>query len=322
MTIHNLHTMVCKDIAMMHALIQDITQSPNTTINEILSSIINNHGKQIRPLLVLLSSHACENTNDNRIKIAAMIELFHIATLLHDDVIDNSTLRRGQLTVNQRWGDKAGILVGDYLFAKAFELTLHISNFRITELLLTIAPQMGLGEIQQFTNRKNLNSTLDEYFDIIHRKTALLFAASTSSGAIINQANKTLEKALYNYGLHLGNTFQIMDDLIDYCSDEQTIGKNIGDDLVNGKLTLPLLLAFQKSNTAQQNLIRQSIESGNKDALPDILNIMHETQSIQISKQYAAKELDSAITALQPVPESTYKKALIDLAISIFERNY
>jgi octaprenyl-diphosphate synthase len=241
MEIHHLRALVSEDFEAVTALIHKKIQSEISLIDNLANHIIQSGGKRLRPLIVLLASHACNYTGQNHIRLAAMIEFFHTATLLHDDVIDESTLRRGRETANEIWGSKASILVGDYLFTQYMQLMIDVGDLNIMQLLTDISLQIGCGEIQQLSNRHNTALTVDEYLNVIRAKTSLLFAVSSSLGALVSKANDSIYQALYDYGLHLGNAFQLIDDAFDYCSDAQTIGKNIGDDLADGKATLPLI---------------------------------------------------------------------------------
>ncbi len=322
MEIDHLHELVSEDLKAVNALMIEKIKSPVELMENAAKHALQSGGKRLRPLLVLLTSHACNNQGRDHIKLAAMIEFFHTATLLHDDVIDEATLRRGRETTNYLWGNKVSILVGDYLFTKYLQLMVDVGDIDIIELLVDIAPQMGNGEVQELSNRQNINLTMSEYFDTIRAKTSLLFAAAASIGAIISNADNTVEKSLYTYGLHLGNAFQLTDDALDYCSDAKTLGKNIGTDLADGKITLPLLYALKFGTENQQIKIKQSIELGTLDYLPEILDAMANTKAIEYTHDLAATEVDLAISALQVLPDSTYKNALEDLAKYVVHRNY
>ena len=322
MGIEDVHSLVTKDFAAVNELILDTFKSSTPLINDIAHHVIHSGGKRLRCLLVLLASHACGYQGKEHIPLAAMIEFFHTATLLHDDVIDNSSLRRGQRTANLIWGNKASILVGDYLFTKYLELMVEVGNIDIIQLLVGIAPQMGRGEIQQFSNSHNPSITIEEYFDSIRAKTALLFAASTTIGALISKSDSNIQKGLYAYGLHLGNAFQLIDDALDYCSEAKIIGKNIGDDLANGKATLPLLHALKQGTPAQQERIKQSLEQGSLDKLDEILETLRQTESIEYTHNLAKEEINSAIDALNDLPASIYKTSLVQIAHYVIERNH
>jgi octaprenyl-diphosphate synthase len=322
MDIQHLQALVSEDFAAVNALIIHKIQSQISLIDNLANHIVNSGGKRLRPLLVLLSSYACGYHGKDHIKLAAMIEFFHTATLLHDDVVDESTLRRGQETANEIWGSKASILVGDYLLTQYMQLMIDVGDLDIMRLLAGISHQIGCGEIKQLANRHNTELTVDEYFDVIRAKTSLLFAASSSLGALINKADNVVQQSLYQYGLHLGNAFQLIDDALDYCSDSQTLGKNIGDDLADGKATLPLIHALQHGTNEQQLKIRHSLKQGTLQYLPDILDAVIATQAIDYTRSVAASEVDRAIAALQILPDSQYKDALAELAQFAIHRNH
>ncbi|KTD11929.1 octaprenyl-diphosphate synthase [Legionella gratiana] len=322
MGIDHLRDLVSEDFEAVNHLIIETIKSPIQLIDDIAHHVIQSGGKRLRCLLVLLASRTCGYEGKEHIMLAAMIEFFHTATLLHDDVIDDSTLRRGRETANKIWGNKASILVGDYLFTKYLELMVEVGDIDIIQLLIGIAPQMGCGEIQQFSNRHNSNLSVEEYFDMIRAKTALLFAASATMGALISKSNHEIQKAMYSYGLHLGNAFQLIDDALDYCSDAQTIGKNIGDDLATGKITLPLLQALKHGTAEQQLKIRESLEQGTLLHLPSILDAIAETKAIEYTRDIADKEADFAIDALSILPDSEYKSALEELARYVVHRKH
>lgn len=314
MGIDEIRALVKEDFEAVNALVIETSCSKIELINEIANYVILGGGKRLRCLLVLLASHACNYQGKEHIKLATMIEFFHTATLLHDDVIDDSFFRRGRKTVNKIWGNKASILMGDFLFTKYLGLMVEVGNIDIIELLIGIAPQMTSGEIQQFSNRCNPQFSEEEYFEVIRAKTALLFAASTTMAALISKADHEVQNAMYVYGLHLGNAFQLIDDALDYCSDVHSIGKNIGDDLANGKITLPLLHALKHGTKDQQIKIRESIEQGIVHNLSEILETLTQTQAIEYTRKIAAEEVNHAIEALQIIPDSVYKNALIEVA--------
>lgn len=322
MSIHHSKTLVSDDFEAMNRLIVEKVQAQDSLIDDLANHIIQSGGKRLRPLLVLLSSRACYYQGQDHILLAAMIEFFHTATLLHDDVVDESTLRRGRQTAHGIWGSKASILVGDYLFTLYMQLMVTLGNIPIMTLLSNISNQIARGEIQQLSNRYNDHLTVEDYNAVIHSKTSLLFAASTAIGAIIAQQDDSIIQGLYAYGLHLGNAFQLIDDALDYCSDAKTIGKNIGDDLADGKATLPLLYALQHATPNQQEQIRAGITQGNLDYLPVILDAITDTDAITYTKNMARLEIDRACTALNILSESEYKEALMSIAHYAIERDH
>jgi len=322
MTVDRLRALVQDDFAAVNSLIIDKIQSQIGLIDDLSHHIVQSGGKRLRPLLVLLGARACNYQGTEHITLAAMIEFFHTATLLHDDVVDESTLRRGRETANEIWGSKASILVGDYLFTQSVQLMVSINNWPIIRLLADTSHQISCGEVKQLANRHNASLSMDDYLDVIRGKTALLFAASATIGPLLTNAGENIEKALYDYGLHLGNAFRLIDDSLDYCADAKTIGKNIGDDLADGKATMPLLHALKHGNAQQQELIRQSLKEGNLGNLPQILKAIEDTNAIEYTRLFAAQEIDRAISALHILPDSIYKQALVDLAEFSVKRSH
>jgi octaprenyl-diphosphate synthase len=272
--------------------------------------------------LVLLASKACNYQGRDHITLAAMIEFMHTATLLHDDVVDDSTLRRGQQTANDIWGSKASILVGDYLLTQCLNLMITTQSWPIMKLMSDTMHQLTLGEVKQLSNRGNYNLSVDDYFETIRSKTALLFAASAGMGAILGETSDATQKSLYDYGLHLGNAFQLIDDVLDYSADAETMGKNTGDDLAEGVITMPLLHTMQHGSKEEQALIKQSFEKGSLERLPEILNAIKANKALEATKALAIREMDLALTNLAVLPESIYKDALISLAKFAVERGY
>lgn len=322
MAIERLRTLVGEDFDAVNQLIIEKIQSQVSLIDDLSNHIVQSGGKRLRPLLVLLASNACGYKGRYHINLAAMVEFFHTATLLHDDVIDESTLRRGKETANEIWGSKASILVGDYLFTQYMQLMIDVADLNIMRLLTDIAHEIGCGEIKQLVNRNNPALTEADYFDVIRSKTSLLFAASASLGALVCQAEKPLIDGLYHYGLHLGNAFQLIDDALDYCSDAKTLGKNIGDDLADGKATLPIIHVLKNGTDNQQHMVKKSLEQGNLDNLPEILAAIEETKAIDYTRKIAAEEVDKALSALHILPDSVYKNALAELAQYAINREH
>ncbi|NBX84412.1 MAG: octaprenyl diphosphate synthase [Gammaproteobacteria bacterium] len=314
MAIQDIRILVKDELSQVNALIHQQVAFQHPLIAQMTQHLLDGGGKQLRPLLLLLTSKAFDYTGNQNIDLAAMIEFFHTATLLHDDVIDESKLRRGKETAHEIWGNKASVLVGDYLFTLHTQLLLKTRNFDILDLMTRIANQIGFGEIKQLMNRHQADLSIQDYFDVIEAKTSLLFAASASIGAIIAGQNAKTAECLYQYGLHLGNAFQLIDDALDYCSDTQTIGKNVGDDLADGKATLPVLHALEHGTTAQQEMIRKSLQGGLRENLPDILTAIKDTGAIAFTQETAEKESKAAIICLEILPESKFKDALIELA--------
>ncbi len=322
MSIDRLRALVSKDFDAVNHLIIDKIQSDVGLIQDLSQHIVESGGKRLRPLLVLLTSNACGYQGTNHIALAAMIEFFHTATLLHDDVVDESTLRRGRETANSIWGSKASVLVGDYLLTQSVKLMVQVGNPAILDLIADTSHQISCGEVKQLMNRHNPGLEFADYFDVIRSKTALLFATAACIGPILSDAPQTIRDNLYAYGLHLGNAFQLIDDALDYCSDAKTMGKNVGDDLADGKATLPLIHALKHGNELQKTQIKESLKEGNLNHLSEILTTIKETDAIAYTKKIATQEIDLALTALMVLPSSEYKEALIELAHFAVKRAY
>jgi len=314
MILDSIKNLVRDDFEAVNQLIQNNLTSDVELINQLCRHILDSGGKRLRPLMVILSSKACGYSGDKHIKLAAAIEYFHTATLLHDDVVDESALRRGKETANKIWGSKACILVGDYLFTHSVDLIVSSRNWGILDLFAGISHQISCGEIKQLQNRYSADIKAEDYFDVIRSKTSLLFSASAELGARLAESSPALNKALSHYGLHLGNAFQLVDDALDYSSSPEILGKNIGDDLADGKITLPLICAIERGTPEQAAVIRKSIQHGAAEQLDDILQIVIETKALDYTYKIACQEVNLALSSLGELKDSVYKKALIDLA--------
>ena len=321
MTVDRLKALVANDFEAVNALIHEKSRSEAGLTASLSSYIIESGGKRLRPLLVLLSSYAAGYAGTYHISLAAMIEFIHTATLLHDDVIDDSSLRRGRSTANTIWGSKASILVGDYLLSQSLDLMLHTKNWPIIELLVDTMKQLSLGEVKQLFNRHNYNLSTADYFEIIRSKTALLFATSAAIGPILSESSPEICYAFYNYGLHLGNAFQLIDDALDYSSDAEALGKNVGDDFSEGVITMPLIHALQNGTAEDIKLITDALKIKKMGNYSAILSIIHKTQAIEATQALAALEIDKALSNLIPLPDSEFKKALVSLAQFAIERD-
>ena len=322
MKIQQLQAPVRNDFAAVNNLIIHRIQEQSGIIDDLSNHIIQSGGKRLRPLLVLLASHACNYSGQNHIKLAAMIEFLHTASLLHDDVIDESALRRGRETAHKIWGSKASILVGDYLFTQYMQLMIDVGDMNIIQILTNIVHRITCSELKQLSNKHDPYITVNDYMEVIQSKTSSLFSVSARLGALISGANQETEHALTAYGLHLGNIFQLIDDALDYCSDAQTMGKNAGDDLADGKVTMPLLHALKHGTPAQQETIVDSIKHGRREKLPEILAVINSTKAIEYTKSVAATEAALAKQALCILPESIYKAALLGVVDYALQRDH
>ena len=303
-------------------LIIDELRSDVILINEIGRYIISNGGKRLRPMLLLLAAKALGGVSDNHIILAAVIEFIHTATLLHDDVVDESELRRGNQTANAVWGNAASVLVGDYLYSSAFEMMVRTDNMRVMGILSKTTTAIAEGEVLQLLNCNNPQTTEAKYLEVIARKTAILFSAATQLAAVISNASNEIETALANYGQHLGIAFQLIDDALDYQATAEELGKNLGDDLAEGKPTLPLIYAIEHGTSEEADIIIDAIKNGRRDAFNAVYEIITRTKAIEYTTDRADEEAQRAIDALNVLPKSEYKEALILLAKFAVQRNY
>ena len=293
-------------------------------ISNISNYIINSGGKRLRPLLVLLVAKASQvdDKNHTRILAAIMIELIHTATLLHDDVVDDSNNRRGSETVHQHFGNQSAILVGDFVYSRAFQVMVQIGQMRVMEIMADATNTIAEGEVLQLINSGNPDITEKQYLDVIYRKTGKLFEAGATIGAVLGNQSKLIESSLTDYGRNLGIAFQLIDDVLDYSSSFETIGKDVGDDLAEGKPTLPLIYALERCEPKEQIIIRQAIQSKNTQNIDQIIEYIKSSGALALSTEKAKSLSDQAIESLEPLPESEYKNGLIELAQFAMNRMY
>ncbi|MGF1870890.1 octaprenyl diphosphate synthase [Photobacterium indicum] len=310
-----IQALTANDMAEVDAKIQAQLNSDVALINQLGFYIVSGGGKRLRPMLVVLAARALGYQGDKHITAAAFVEFIHTATLLHDDVVDESDMRRGKDTANAAFGNAASVLVGDYIYTRSFQMMTSLRSLKILDVMSEATNVIAEGEVQQLMNCNDPNTTEDNYMQVIYSKTARLFEAATQISAIITESSTEVEIALQDYGRYLGTAFQLIDDVLDYVADGKEMGKNVGDDLSEGKPTLPLLHAMHNGNEAQSAMIREAIEKSNgMDKLNEILAAMHEAGSLEYTQQRAEEEADKAIAALAPIAESDYKEALIQLA--------
>ncbi|PKM12718.1 MAG: octaprenyl diphosphate synthase [Gammaproteobacteria bacterium HGW-Gammaproteobacteria-3] len=303
-------------------LILDQLSSDVLLINQVGHYIVNNGGKRLRPMLLLLSAKALCEIDKNHLILAAVVEFIHTATLLHDDVVDESALRRGQETANAVWGNSASVLVGDYLYSSAFEMMVRTDNMRVMEILSKTTTAIAEGEVLQLLNCNNPETTEAKYLEVISRKTAILFSAATRLAAVISGADQETEDNLACYGQHLGIAFQLIDDALDYKATQEELGKNLGDDLAEGKPTLPLIYAIENGTADEAEIIVNAIKNGNRDVFSEVYAVVKKTQAITYTEQRANEEAQKAVASLDKLPESVYKTALIALARFSVQRSY
>ncbi|MBL6691790.1 MAG: polyprenyl synthetase family protein [Pseudomonadales bacterium] len=313
---------VQKDFQAVDDLIRSNLNSEVPLVEEIAAYLVEAGGKRLRPLLVLLAAKACGYDGKEHIKLAAVIEFLHTAMLLHDDVVDESDLRRGRKTVNAAWGNSPSVLVGDFLHSRAFEMMVEIGNMRVMEILSRATNVIAEGEVQQLCAVGNPDTSESEYMEIISRKTAMLFQAAAHSGAVLAGADEKAETALRDYGLHLGVAFQLVDDQLDYEGDAQELGKNVGDDLAEGKVTLPLIAAMRNASIEDSEFIRTAIRNGGVENLPQMIELVNNTGALDYTAGQAKQEQCMALECLGEVEDSEYRQAMNVLVNFVVDRHH
>ncbi|EPZ9279190.1 TPA: octaprenyl diphosphate synthase [Vibrio parahaemolyticus] len=315
MDFKTIQALTADDMAKVNETIQAQLNSDVSLINQLGFYIVSGGGKRLRPLLAILSARALGYQGTGHTMAAAFIEFIHTATLLHDDVVDESDMRRGKATANAAFGNAASVLVGDFIYTRSFQMMTELGSMKILQLMSNAVNVIAEGEVQQLMNCNDPDTTEESYMQVIYSKTARLFESATQIGAILNDAAEHVELALQNYGKYLGTAFQLIDDVMDYTSDGEDMGKNVGDDLAEGKPTLPLLHAMRNTTPENALMIREAIEKANgMERLDEILAVMKEAGSLEYTTQKALEEADKAIAELEVLPESEYKEALITLA--------
>lgn len=309
------------DMAQVDQVIRRRLASDVALINQISHYIVSAGGKRIRPRLVLLFAEALGFTGPERYELAATVEFIHTATLLHDDVVDESSLRRGRETANALFGNAASVLVGDFLYSRAFQMMVGVNRMRVLDVLADATNVIAEGEVLQLMNMHDPDLAVDDYLRVIRFKTAKLFEASARLGAVLAGADTVVEEACADYGRSLGTAFQLVDDLLDYEGDTSALGKNVGNDLREGKPTLPLLVAMARSSDDERQLIRHAIEHGEPDRLDEILAIVRRTGALTTTRDAARAEADKADRALSALPDSAARKALLELSARSVERS-
>ncbi|MGR8919509.1 MAG: octaprenyl diphosphate synthase [Gammaproteobacteria bacterium] len=320
--IDDLRKLVAADMAAVDKLIRARLYSEVVLINQLSHYIIGGGGKRLRPLLTLLGARAAGYEGTRHVDVAVIIELVHTATLLHDDVVDASKLRRGRETANLVWGNEASVLVGDFLYSRSFQMMVDLENIRVLEILADATNTIAEGEVMQLANCHDPDTTEDRYLTTIHNKTAKLFEAAATLGAVIAGREGAFENAMGAYGRHLGAAFQLVDDALDYHASAEDMGKNVGDDLAEGKPTLPLLYAMWHGTDAEAAIIRRAIENGGLEQLPAILGAIESTGAITYTLARAQAEADKALAALANIPDSPYRNALETLVEFSVHRSF
>ncbi len=318
--------LVANDMTEVTKVIANNLNSDVALINQLGAYIVQAGGKRLRPVALLLAAKAANlqdsAVNKDQVLLAAIIEFIHTATLLHDDVVDESQMRRGRETANEVFGNAASVLVGDYLYSRSFQMMVDVGSMRVMEILSRTTNQIAEGEVMQLINCGSADTTEQQYMDTIQSKTAILFEAATQLGAVATQQARPVEKALAAYGLHLGTAFQLVDDILDYTADASAMGKNVGDDLAEGKPTLPLINAIERSEGAERELLRNAITNASRDNLGAVLTIIEKTGSLAYTARAARQQAKLAQESLHVLAESKYKTALMQLAEFSVERTY
>ncbi|MDG6240260.1 octaprenyl diphosphate synthase [Glaesserella parasuis] len=323
LSLEQILTLVKADMQAVDQAILAQLNSDVVLINQLGHYIISGGGKRIRPLIAVLAANTVGYKGQEHITCAAFVEFIHTATLLHDDVVDESDMRRGRETANARFGNAASVLVGDFIYTRAFQMMASLCSLDVLQVMSDATNVIAEGEVQQLMNVNNPETTEANYMQVIYSKTARLFEAASQCSAIVSGADQATVIAMRDYGRYLGTAFQLVDDILDYSANAEQLGKNIGDDLAEGKPTLPLLHAMRSGNLQQAALIREAIEQGGKrEALDEILAIMAEHKSLDYTMERAKQEAQKAVDALAILPESEYKQALISLAYLSVDRSY
>ena len=322
MNLEQINELTAQDMAAVNETILSQLNSDVSLINQLGYYIISGGGKRIRPMIAILAARALGYEGQQHVTIAALIEFIHTATLLHDDVVDESDMRRGKATANAAFGNAASVLVGDFIYTRAFQMMTSLGSLRILALMSEAVNVIAEGEVLQLMNCNDPDITEESYMRVIYSKTARLFEAAAQSSGILAGATEAQEQGLQDYGRYLGTAFQLIDDLLDYSADGQTLGKNVGDDLSEGKPTLPLLHAMRHGNPQQTAMIREAIEQGNgRHLLEPVLEAMRQCGSLEWTRSRAEQEADKAIAALQSLPESPWRSALEALAHMSVQRD-
>lgn len=317
-----LYSLIGADMRAVDAVIRQRLHSEVALVRQVAEYIVQSGGKRLRPALVLLSAGALGYRGTHHHELAAVIEFIHTATLLHDDVVDGSDLRRGRETANAMFGNSASVLVGDFLYSRAFQMMVVVDDMRIMRVLSDATNVIAEGEVLQLMNCHDASIDEQGYLQVIRYKTAKLFEAAAQLGAIIGGGDAAVEKAMAVYGIHLGTAFQLIDDVLDYSGAEVETGKHLGDDLAEGKPTLPLIFVLRNGNPEQAACVRRAIENGGRDDFPQVLAAIRTTGALDYARQKAKVEAELAAAALDVVPASQYKDSLLELCLFAVARNY
>jgi octaprenyl-diphosphate synthase len=308
------------DMEAVNRLISTSLASDVALVSQVSEYIVKSGGKRLRPVIVLLAAHALGYDGEQHVRAATIIEFIHTATLLHDDVVDSSERRRGQDSANAVFGNQASVLVGDFLYSRSFQMMVDIGDMRVMQILADATNTIAAGEVQQLMNVHDPDTTEDDYRQVIYRKTAKLFEAGAQIAAVLARRDQSTETAMVQYGQHLGTAFQLVDDALDYDASADELGKNLGDDLAEGKPTLPLIYAMRTGSDAQRKVIRQAILDGGREQLHDIQDIIHATGALDYTARRARDAADAAIAVIGSLPDNEYRQALMSLAEFAIQR--
>jgi len=314
MQLDSLYALIAGDMQEVDTVIRRRLHSDVVLVRQVAEYIVHSGGKRMRPALVLLVAGAFGYQGTRHHELAAVVEFIHTATLLHDDVVDESALRRGHDTANALFGNAASVLVGDFLYSRAFQMMVDVGNMRVMEVLSDATNIIAEGEVLQLMNVHDADVQIDGYLQVIRYKTAKLFEAAARLGALLGGANTEVEAAMAAYGMHLGTAFQLVDDVLDYSGDQDEIGKSLGDDLAEGKPTLPLIHVIQNGTAEQAACVRHAIETGGREAFDEVLAAVRATGALDVTRRYAEAEAETAKRALDVLAPSQYREALVQLS--------
>ncbi len=320
--LENIRRVIDTDMVAVDSVIRRRLASDVVLINQISNYIIASGGKRLRPVLVLLAGGHFSANPDHTREMAAVIEFIHTATLLHDDVVDESSLRRGRQTANAVFGNAASVLVGDFLYSRAFQMMVEVGSMRVMEVMAEATNIVAEGEVLQLLNVGDPDTDEEQYFRVVRYKTAKLFESAARVGAILGHANSADERALADYGMHLGTAFQLIDDVLDYSGEAGETGKNLGDDLAEGKPTLPLIYAIRNGDDAERRLVREAIANGDRSNMEAVVAAIRATGAIDYSRAAAHREAETAMASIAHLTDSPHKDALLQLALFAVERRF
>jgi octaprenyl-diphosphate synthase len=312
--LEQIYSLIGDDMRAVDSVIRNRLYSEVVLVRQVAEYIISAGGKRMRPALVLLAAGSLGFTGNRQHELAAVVEFIHTATLLHDDVVDESSLRRGHDTANAMFGNAASVLVGDFLYSRAFQMMVESDDMRVMRILSDATNIIAEGEVLQLMNCHDANVDETRYLQVIRYKTAKLFEAAAQLGAILGNATQEQEIGLAAYGMHLGTAFQLIDDVLDYSGEEADTGKHIGDDLAEGKPTLPLIFVMENGTETQAKVVREAIETGGRESFPEVLKAVRSSGALEHTRNTAMQSAQQAKTAITNLPESVYKRSLIDLA--------